>query len=125
MGGAESAHQHHHHHKAIKGKIGATYEEDGVIVLSDDELKHLWEHYDDNHNDLLDEHELEALVRDMVEHTIKDPVERERIRAQLDSKGPFVPDLHKKLDHDGDGKVNFHDFCKSYHKIMEHYLANH
>jgi len=125
MGGAQSAHQHHHHHKNIKGKIGATYEEDGVIVLSDDELKHLWEHYDDNKNDLLDEYELENMVKDLVEHTITDPVEREKIRKQIDANGPFVPTLHKQLDHDKDGKVNFADFVKSYHHIMNHYLKNH
>jgi len=118
MGGAESSHKHHHHHKNIKEKVGKTYEDEGTVVLSDEELKHLWEHYDDNKNDLLDEHELEALVKDLVEHTIKDPVERERVTKKLDSEGPFVPRLHKQLDHDNDGKVNFHDFCKSYHKIM-------
>jgi len=125
MGGAESVHQHHHHHKNIKGKVMKTYEEDGVIVLSDEELKHIWEHYDDNKNNLLDEHELENVVKDLIEHTITDANERAKIRAQIDSKGPFIPNLHKQLDADGDGKVNFDDFCKSYHKIMNHYLENH
>jgi len=79
----------------------------------------------DNKNNLLDEYELENVVKDLVEHTITDPNEREKIRSQLDGKGPFVKTLHKQLDHDGDGKVNFTDFTKSYHKIMNHYLENH
>jgi len=37
-----------------------------VIVLSDEELKHLWSHYDDNKNNLLDLHELHLLVADLV-----------------------------------------------------------
>jgi len=125
MGGAESSHQHHHHHKNIKGKIAQSYSEDGVVVLSDEELKHMWEHYDDNKNGLLDEYELENMIKDLIDHTITDPKEKENIRKQIDAKGPFVPNLHKKLDHDNDGKVTFNDFVKSYHKILNHYLENH
>jgi len=123
MGGAESAHKNHHHHKKISSKVSQTYEEDGVVVLSDEELKHIWEHYDTNKNNLLDEHELEAVINDLVEHTIKDQAERENIRKKLNQK--FVHDLWVELDHDKDGCVNFSDFDKSYHKILNKYLSSH
>ena len=65
------------------------------------------------------------MIADLVEHTIKDPEERIQIRAKIDEKGPFVPQLHKELDHDGDGKVTYDDFVKSYHKILNNYLSSH
>jgi len=125
MGGAESAHQHHHHHKKISGVIKKTYEEDGVVVLSDEELHHLWLHYDDNKNDRLDQHELDAMIGDLIEHSIKDPKERAEVKAKINAQGDFTTNLMKELDHDNDGIVTFPDFCKSYHKIMEKYLASH
>jgi Ca2+-binding EF-hand superfamily protein len=125
MGGAESVHQNHEHHKNISKKVGKTYEEDGVVVLSDTELKHLWEHYDENKNNLLDKHELELVVADMIEHTITKKEERDEIKKKINEKGDFVGDLFKQLDADNDGVVNFKDFCSSYHKILNHYLSNH
>jgi len=125
MGGAQSAHAHHHHHKAISSRIKKTYAEDGVIVLSDEELKHLWSHYDDNKNNLLDLHELHLLVADLVEHTIEDPAERDTVKSKINENGDFVDALFKQLDLNGDGVVEFHEFTKAYHKVLEHYLANH
>jgi len=125
MGGAESAHKSHHHHKNISSKVSKTYNEDGVIVLSDEELKHLWSHYDDNKNDLLDEYELKAMINDLIEHTVTDPKERAAIKKTIDSKGDFVHQLWLELDHDKDGKVTFSDFDKSYHKILNKYLESH
>jgi len=125
MGGAQSAHQHHHHHKSIKSKIGKTYEEDGIIVLGDEELQHLWSHYDDNKNNLLDLHELHLLVADLIEHTIESPEERVRVKEAINSDGDFVDALFKQLDLNGDGIVEFHEFKAAYHKILEHYLKSH
>jgi len=125
MGGAQSAHQHHHHHKNIRKVVKKTYEEDGVIVLSDEELKHLWEHYDGNKNNLLDLHEIEALVNDLIEHTVEDPKERETVKTKINANGNFAEALFKKLDLNGDGVVEFHEFAKAYHEILNHYLANH
>jgi len=125
MGAVESTHNSHHHHKSIKGKIGKTYEEDGVVVLSDEELHHTWQHYDENKNDRLDEHELDAMIKDLIEHTITNEVERNKVKASINSKGDFVKSLMIQLDHDKDGIVTFPDFVKSYHKIMEQYLKSH
>jgi len=125
MGGAESVHQHHHHHKNVRAKIQTSYNEDGVIVLSDEELHHLWEHYDGNKNDLLDRHELELLVADLVEHTVTDAGERQQIRSQIDTNGNFVDGLFAKLDLNGDGVIVFDEFKNAYHHILNHYLENH
>jgi len=125
MGGAESVHQHHHHHKNIKENITKTYTEDGVVVLSDEELQHLWEHYDANKNNLLDLHELHLLVSDMVEHTITDATEREEVKAKINANGDFVDALFKQLDLNADGVVVFDEFKQAYHKILDHYLENH
>jgi len=106
-------------------RIKKTYAEDGVIVLSDEELKHLWSHYEDNKNNLLDLHELHLLVADLVEHTIEDPAERDTVKSKINENGDFVDALFKQLDLNGDGVVEFHEFTKAYHKVLEHYLANH
>jgi len=125
MGGVESTHNNHHHHKNIKNKIGKTYEEDGVVILSDEELHHMWSHYDANKNDKLDLHELELMITDLIEHTITDAKERASIKAQINSKGNFAANLMAQLDHDKDGIVTFPDFDKSYHKIMQEFLNSH
>jgi len=125
MGGAESVHQHHHHHKTIKSNISKTYTEDGVVVFSDEELQHLWTHYDDNKNDQLDLHELHLLVADLIEHTITDATERAEVKAKINANGDFVDALFKQLDLNGDGVIVEAEFKEAYHKIMDHYLANH
>jgi len=96
-----------------------------VIVLSDEELKHLWEHYDDNKNGLLDLHELELLVSDLVDHTIEDKAEQEAVKGKLNANGNFVEAVFKQLDINGDGVVEFHEFTKAYHEILNSYLKNH
>jgi len=124
MGGAQSTHKHHHHHQNITSKIGSSYNEDGVIVLSDEELQHMWVHYDENKNNLLDEHEIHLMVDDLIEHTITDSEERKEIRAKLDNNGNFVHGLMEMLDKDKDGVINFNDFKNGYHEILNHYLEN-
>jgi Ca2+-binding EF-hand superfamily protein len=96
-----------------------------VIVLSDDELKHLWEHYDANKNNLLDLHELHLLVGDLIEHTIEKPEERQAVKDKINANGDFVDALFKQLDLNSDGVVEFHEFTAAYHKILESYLKNH
>jgi hypothetical protein len=97
MGATNSHHASHHHHKKISGKIGKAYEEDGSIELSDEEIKHIWDHYDTNHNGLLEEHEVEALVKDLLEHTIPDPKDRQETWETINKPEPFVPHLMKQL----------------------------
>jgi len=107
-------------------KIKTTYKENGVIVLSDEELKHLWSQYDENHNDLLDLDELEKMVADLLDHTIEDKSKRAAVKAELDgnSNGDFVKDIWEKMKNK-DGVVKFEDFDKSYHQILKHFLDRH
>ena len=107
-------------------KIKTTYKENGVIVLSDEELKHLWSQYDENHNDLLDLDELEKMVADLLGHTIEDKSKRAAVKAELDgnSNGDFVKDIWEKMKNK-DGVVKFEDFDKSYHQILKHFLERH
>jgi len=70
-------------------------------------------------------HELHLLVADLVEHTIEDPAERDTVKSKINENGDFVDALFKQLDLNGDGVVEFHEFTKAYHKVLEHYLANH
>jgi len=85
----------------------------------------MWVHYDENKNNLLDEHEIHAMVDDLIEHTITDVEERKEIRAKLDTNGNFVHALMELLDKDKDGVINFSDFKNGYHEILNHYLENH
>ena len=107
-------------------KIKTTYKENGVFVLSDEELKHLWSQYDENHNDLLDLDELEKMVADLLDHTIEDKSKRAAVKAELDgnSNGDFVKDIWEKMKNK-DGVVRFEDFDKSYHQILKHFLDRH
>jgi len=119
MGAAESSHTGHSHHKAIKGKVLKTFEEDGVIVLSDEELHHLWQHYDDNKNDLLDKSELELMITDLISHTVEDKTERENLLKHITQhdSGNIVDVVYAKLVNK-DGVVTFADFVKTYHVVI-------
>ena len=127
MGAIESEHASHDHHKKISGKIKSTYKEGGVIILSDEELKHMWSHYDENHNDLLDLDELEKMVADLLTHTIEDETLRNKVKDELNKNskdGDFVKDIFNKMKNK-DGVVKFEDFDKSYHHILKHFMERH
>ena len=109
MGAIESEHASHDHHKKISGKIKSTYKEGGVIILSDEELKHMWSHYDENHNDLLDLDELEKMVADLLTHTIEDETLRNKVKDDLNKNskdGDFVKDIFNKMKNK-DGVVRY------------------
>jgi len=125
MGSANSHHKGHNHHKTISSSVSKSYNEDGVVVLSDEELKHLWDHYDSNKNQLLDDHEVKLLVEDLISHTISDLNEQKSVLTSIAGNADFYPKLMKDLDHDKDGCVTYNDFTKAYHKILENYLASH
>jgi Ca2+-binding EF-hand superfamily protein len=124
MGAVGSHHSAHKHHQKISTKLGTVYSNEGVIELNDEEIRHLWDHYDANHNGILEHHELEQMVKDMIEHTITDPKEREAVWNTLNKDEPFIPHVLKQMENDK-GEVNLEDFEKNYHKIFHSYMDKH